>query len=154
MPSATPKPESWVRVTPQGLYVEPGRFFIDPTRPVERAIITHGHADHARPGNTHVLATPGTIAIMQARYGDGVGATQALDYGEPIEVDGVRLWLAPAGHVLGRAQAIVEWHGCRRFRRLQAPLRPDLRPVRGGDLRCLRHRGDVRPAGLPASARR
>jgi putative mRNA 3-end processing factor len=113
MPTAVPKPESWVRVTPQGLFVEPGNFFIDPTRPVERAVVTHGHADHARPGNAHVLATPETVAIMQARYGDGVGAAQALDYDTPIDIDGVRLWLAPAGHVLGSAQAVVEWRGCR-----------------------------------------
>jgi len=113
MPTATAKPESWVRVTPQGLYVEPGQFFIDPTRPVDRAVVTHGHADHARPGNKHVLATPGTLAIMKTRYGDGVGATQPLEYGAPIEIDGVRLWLAPAGHVLGSAQAVVEWRGCR-----------------------------------------
>jgi len=113
MPSAIPKPESWVRVTPQGLHIEPGNFFIDPTRPVDRAVITHGHADHARPGNKHVLATLGTIEIMRARYGDDAGATQALDYNTPIEIDGVRLWLAPAGHVLGSAQAVVEWRGCR-----------------------------------------
>jgi putative mRNA 3-end processing factor len=113
MPAAIPKPESWVRVTPQGLFVEPGNFFIDPTRPVERAVVTHGHADHARPGNARVLATPGTVAIMQARYGDGVGAAQALDYDTPIDIEGVRLWLAPAGHVLGSAQAVVEWRGCR-----------------------------------------
>jgi putative mRNA 3-end processing factor len=113
MPTTTPKPESWVRVTPQGLYFEPGRFFIDPVRPVERAVVTHGHSDHARPGNAHVLATPGTLAIMRARYGDGVGAAQALEYDAPIEIDGVRLWLTPAGHVLGSAQAVVEWRGCR-----------------------------------------
>jgi putative mRNA 3-end processing factor len=113
MPSAIPKPESWVRVLPQGLHVEPGNFFIDPTRPVDRAVITHGHADHARPGNKHVLATPGTLAIMQTRYGNDAGSVQALDYDAPIEVDGVRLWLTPAGHVLGSAQAVVEWRGCR-----------------------------------------
>jgi putative mRNA 3-end processing factor len=113
MPIAVPKPESWIRVTPQGLFVEPGNFFIDPTRPVERAVVTHGHADHARPGNAHVLATPGTVAIMQTRYGDGVGAAQTLDYDTPIDIGGVRLWLAPAGHVLGSAQAVVEWRGCR-----------------------------------------
>jgi putative mRNA 3-end processing factor len=98
---------------PQGLYVEPGDFFIDPTRPVDRAVITHGHADHARPGNKHVLATQGTLAIMQTRYGSDAGNVHALDYDTPIEVDGVRLWLAPAGHVLGSAQAVVEWRGCR-----------------------------------------
>ena len=113
MPIAHPKPESWVRVTPQGLYVEPGQFFIDPVRGVDRAVVTHGHADHARPGNKHVLATPGTLAIMRTRYGDGMGQGQALEYDRPIEINGVRLWLAPAGHVLGSAQAVVEWRGSR-----------------------------------------
>ncbi len=108
------KPESWVRVCPQGLYVEPGDFFIDPVRGVDRAVITHGHADHARPGNRHVLATPETLAIMDARYGDGAAESrQALPYDAPIDIGGVRLWLAPAGHVLGSAQAVLEWRGCR-----------------------------------------
>jgi putative mRNA 3-end processing factor len=108
------KPESWVRVCPQGLYVEPGDFFIDPVRVVDRAVITHGHADHARPGNRHVLATPETLAIMDARYGAGAGESrQALPYDAPIDIGGVRLWLAPAGHVLGSAQAVLEWRGCR-----------------------------------------
>ena len=113
MPIAKVKPESWVRVVPQGLYVEPGQFFIDPVRGVERAVITHGHADHARPGNTHVLATPQTLAIMQTRYGEGAGQGQPLAYNQPIDINGVKLWLAPAGHVLGSAQAVVEWNGCR-----------------------------------------
>jgi putative mRNA 3-end processing factor len=107
------KPESWVRVAPGGLYVEPGDFFIDPTRAVDRAVITHGHADHARPGNTHVLATPETLAIMKTRYGDAAGEGQSLAYNAPIDINGVRVWLAPAGHVLGSAQAVVEWQGCR-----------------------------------------
>jgi putative mRNA 3-end processing factor len=107
------KPESWVRVAPGGLYVEPGDFFIDPTRAVDRAVITHGHADHARPGNRHVLATPETLAIMQTRYGEAAGQGQALAYNAPIDINGVRVWLAPAGHVLGSAQAVVEWNGCR-----------------------------------------
>ena len=108
------KPESWIRVVPGGLYVEPGDFFIDPTRPVDRAVITHGHADHARPGHAHVLATPETLAIMETRYGDGAGASrQSLAYGAPVTVNGVTVWLAPAGHVLGSAQAVLEWQGCR-----------------------------------------
>ena len=63
------RPETWIRPTPQGLYVEPGDFFIDPVRPAARAVVTHGHADPARPGNESVLATAGTLAIMRARYG-------------------------------------------------------------------------------------
>jgi putative mRNA 3-end processing factor len=107
------KPESWVRVVPQGIYIEPGQFFIDPVRGVERAVVTHGHADHARPGSKHVLATSQTLAIMQTRYGEGAGQGQALSYNQPIEINGVKLWLAPAGHVLGSAQVVVEWNGCR-----------------------------------------
>jgi len=109
-----PKPESWVRVVPQGIYIEPGNFFIDPVRAVDRAVVTHGHADHARPGNAHVLATPETLAIMQARYGEAAAQTrQPLPYNAPIDIDGVKLWLAPAGHVLGSAQAVLEWRGSR-----------------------------------------
>jgi Cft2 family RNA processing exonuclease len=63
---------------PAGLYCPAGDFYIDPMRPVDRAVITHGHADHARPGHAHVLATAETLAIMAARQGGSAGhATQA-----------------------------------------------------------------------------
>jgi putative mRNA 3-end processing factor len=107
------KPESWICPKPEGLYIEPGGFFIDPVRRVDRAVVTHGHGDHARPGNAHVLATPATLAIMRQRYGEAAGTLQALPYGETLELGEVRLRLAPAGHVLGSAQAVVEWGGCR-----------------------------------------
>ncbi|WP_431859451.1 ligase-associated DNA damage response exonuclease [Azospirillum sp.] len=107
-------PERWVRVCPEGLYVVPGDVFIDPVRPVERAIITHGHSDHARPGHRRVLATPGTLAIMRQRLGDGAGeAQQALEYGETIRLGDVTVRLVPAGHVLGSAQVVVEHGGAR-----------------------------------------
>src|ERR1700688_4898508 len=110
MPIAAPRPESWIRATPGGLYCEPGDFFIDPTRPVDRAVISHGHGDHARPGNRHVLATPETIAIMQARYGeDAGGSLQPAKYSETVTINGVTVTLAPAGHVLGSAQAVLEY---------------------------------------------
>ncbi|HYM74091.1 MAG TPA: ligase-associated DNA damage response exonuclease [Stellaceae bacterium] len=113
MPTS-PRPESWIRVVPGGLYCEPGDFFIDPTHAVPRALITHGHGDHARPGNQHVLATAGTIAIMQARYGEAAGGTlQQAAYRETVTMNGVRVTLVPAGHVLGSAQAVLEYHGCR-----------------------------------------
>ena len=64
-----PHPETWLKTTPQGLFCEPGGFFLDPARPVPRAVITHGHADHARPGHGAVLATAETLDIMRARYG-------------------------------------------------------------------------------------
>src|ERR1700743_225063 len=97
---------NWLRVLPQGLYCEPGDFFIDPTRAVDRAVITHAHSDHARPGHRAVLASADTLALMVARLGEGrAGETQqALVWGEKVDLGGVRLWLQPAGHVLGSAQ--------------------------------------------------
>lgn len=97
-----------------GLYCPPGDFYIDPTRPVARAVITHGHSDHARSGHGAVLATPETLAITRVRYGDGfAGSEQPLRYGEGLDIGGVRVRFAPAGHVLGSAQAIVEQGGTR-----------------------------------------
>ena len=82
---AAPRPETWIKTTPSGLYCPPGDFYIDPLRPVARAVITHGHGDHARPGNARVLATAATIAIMRARYGEQAGgALQPLAYGETV----------------------------------------------------------------------
>ncbi len=113
--AAMAHPSTWLKVTPAGLFCEPGGFFIDPTRAVDRAVISHGHSDHARPGHAHVLATRETLAIMTARMGDGRAGTtqQALRHGEVLVVGGVRLWLRPAGHVLGSAQLCLEWQGSR-----------------------------------------
>jgi putative mRNA 3-end processing factor len=107
-------PANWLRALPQGLYCEPGGFFIDPVRPVDRAVITHAHSDHARPGHRAVLASADTLALMRARLGDGAGDTQqALGWGEVQRVGDVRLWLQPAGHVLGSAQVAMEYAGAR-----------------------------------------
>ena len=104
--------ESVLRPTPEGLWCPEGGFFIDPPRPVDRAVITHGHADHARAGHGAVLATPETLAIMAERYGqDFAVLKQSLAYGERIAVGGVEVSLAPAGHVLGSAQATVRLGG-------------------------------------------
>lgn len=106
--------EDWLMPTPLGLYCAAGDFHVDPVRPVERAVITHGHSDHARPGHGCVLATPETIEIMRSRIGPGAaGAFQALSYGEPIQVRDVRMSLHPAGHILGSAQVALEHRGCR-----------------------------------------
>lgn len=123
----SPHPETWLRVTPDGLFCEPGGFHVDPLRPVDRAVITHGHSDHARPGHTHVLATAQTLAIMRARMGEErAGATQqALRYGESLTINGVRLWLRPAGHVLGSAQVCLEWQGSRAVVSGDYKRRPD-----------------------------
>ena len=103
-----------LRPRPEGLYCPPGDFFIDPIRPVERALITHGHSDHARSGHARVLATQETLDIMAIRYGDGfAGATQAMRLAETIELSGVKVTFHPAGHVLGSAQIAVEHEGTR-----------------------------------------
>lgn len=110
-----PHPETWLKVTEAGLFCEPGGFFVDPLRAVDRAVITHGHSDHARPGHRAVLATAATLAIMARRLGPGRAgeSCQPLGYGETIGVGGVSVTLRPAGHVLGSAQVVLEWRGSR-----------------------------------------
>ena len=129
------KPEDWLKVTKAGLYCAPGDFYVDPTRRVDRAVITHGHGDHARPGNRRVLATPETIEIMKTRFGDDAGRElQALGYGEPVTLGNTTVRFAPAGHVLGSAQAVIE-HGGQRvvvsgdYKRAPDPTCPPFEPV-------------------------
>ena len=110
----TAKFKSWLKPDASGLLCEPGGFHIDPLRAVERAIITHGHSDHARPGHGAVLATPETIAVMKARLGEScAGSFQALRYGETLGLGGATVRLAPAGHILGSAQVVIDHAGCR-----------------------------------------
>ena len=92
----------------EGLYCVPGDFYIDPWRPVERAVITHGHADHSRIGHGHYLAAAPGAGILRARLGDI--NLDTLDYGDSVTHNGVRISLHPAGHVLGSAQVRME-HG-------------------------------------------
>jgi len=110
-----PHPQTWLKTTPSGLFCEPGGFFIDPTRPVDRAVISHAHADHARPGHADVLATAGTLAVMRTRMGAerAGGQQQELPYGERLTVNGVAVTLVPAGHVLGSAQIVLDYEGSR-----------------------------------------
>jgi putative mRNA 3-end processing factor len=95
---------------PEGLYCPPGGFYIDPWRPVARAVITHAHSDHARFGHGHYLASAPSQGVLRARLGDI--DLQSLPYGERIEHNGVIVSLHPAGHVLGSAQVRLE-HGGR-----------------------------------------
>ena len=113
-PMASLKPTDILKITPQGLYCPPGDFHVDPIRPVPRALITHGHADHARIGHAHVLATAQTLAIMAVRYGeDFAGSSQAAALGERLTVGGTTVSFHPAGHVLGSAQIAIEAGGVR-----------------------------------------
>jgi len=108
------RPEDLLVPTPAGLCCRRGGFHIDPTRPVDKAVITHGHSDHARAGHGAVLATPETLDLMRLRYGENfAGSTQAVRYGESITLDGATITFHPAGHVLGSAQIKVEADGLR-----------------------------------------
>jgi putative mRNA 3-end processing factor len=130
-----PRPEELLRPSPAGLHCPAGEFWIDPVRPVARAVITHGHSDHARAGHDAVLATRETLAIMEARMGPGfAGTTQILRCGETVEHNGVEITLFPAGHVLGSAQVRLAWKGLRivvsgDYKRVRDPTCARFEPV-------------------------
>ena len=116
---------SWLEPCPEGLYCRPGGFYIDPSRPVRRAVVTHGHADHARPGHDAVLATAETLAIMGVRYPDDRAAKEALAFGATTRIGDVTVSLAPAGHVLGSAQVVMDYRGTRAVVSGDYKRRPD-----------------------------
>ena len=130
------RPEDLLHPTPAGLYCPPGDFYIDPVRAVPRAVITHGHADHARAGHGAVLATPETIDIMASRYGEAfTERRQSAAYGVKTTHNGVDVTLVSAGHVLGSAQAVVEHNGLKMvvsgdFKRRRDPTCAAFEPVR------------------------
>lgn len=95
--------------TDRGIYCPTADIYIDPWRPVDRALITHGHADHARAGMRHYLATAEAAPVIRHRLGEI--DLQTVRYGEPVDVNGVRFSFHPAGHVPGSAQIRVEHKG-------------------------------------------
>lgn len=108
------KAEQLLHPTGNGLYCPVGDFHVDPVRAVDKALITHGHSDHARPGHGHVLATRQTLDIMRLRMGDECFASaQAMETGETVNINGVTVRFHPAGHVLGSAQIALEHGGMR-----------------------------------------
>ncbi len=109
--SVIPRTEAqhWIEPHTHGIYVRPADMWIDPSRPAERALVTHGHADHARSGHGAVWATPETLAIMALRYGTEMGTP--VPYGDGFEAGGVKISFHPAGHVLGSAQILLEHAG-------------------------------------------
>src|SRR5712671_4266654 len=108
------RPEDILLPTAAGVCCKAGGFYIDPTRPVDKAVITHAHSDYARAGHGAVLATQETLDLMRLRYGEHfAGSTQAIGYGESVTLGGVRVTFHPAGHVLGSAQVAVEANGLR-----------------------------------------
>ena len=130
------RPEDLLCPTPKGLYCPPGDFYIDPVRGgVDRAVVTHGHSDHARAGHSSVLATPETLEAMATRYGEGFAESrQAARYGETVRVGEVDVRLVPAGHVIGSAQVVVDWKGLRMvctgdYKRRRDPTCPEFEVV-------------------------
>ena len=99
----------WIEPHPEGIYVRPADAWVDPSQPKARALVTHGHADHARGGHGEVWATPETLAIMEVRYGEQQARPVAYD--EKVRIGEVDVGFVPAGHVLGSAQIVLEHKG-------------------------------------------
>lgn len=130
------RPEDLLIPTPQGLYCPPADAYIDPLRPAPRALVTHGHSDHARPGHGAVLATRETLDIMALRYGENFTQTrQAAALGETIRLGEVDVSFHPAGHVRGSAQIRLAWRGfvavvSGDYKRAADPTCPPFAPLR------------------------
>jgi putative mRNA 3-end processing factor len=101
---------SWIDPQPTGIYIPMIDAWVDPSRPAARALVTHGHADHARGGHEQVWATPETLAIMGVRYGEQAGANPVV-YGDKFQIGDIGVTFMPAGHVLGSAQILLEHAG-------------------------------------------
>lgn len=99
-----------IKLTAKGLYCAAGDFYIDPWRPVKRAVVTHAHGDHAYRGHQNYLVTKEGERLYRVRLGD-LARLETLAYGETLSVDGVNVSFHPAGHVLGSAQVRVEHKG-------------------------------------------
>jgi putative mRNA 3-end processing factor len=98
-----------IEFTSKGLYCAQGGFYIDPWQPVDKAVITHAHGDHAKPGNKHYLSHHYTKPLLQARLGEG--HYQSLEWNEPITMNGVKVSFHPAGHMIGSSQVRLEYNG-------------------------------------------
>lgn len=125
----------WLYSNENGLYCKPGNFYIDPWRPVSHALITHGHADHARTNNEHVLTTYETQQIMQHRYGAAAGRQfQNLAYGQSLTIGQTQVTFYPAGHIWGSAQILINYRGYRLvisgdYKRRPDPTCPLFEPI-------------------------
>ena len=108
--TSSARPGDLVVARPEGLYCPSGGFFIDAWKPVDRCVVTHAHSDHARFGHAHYLAHRDSAGTMRARLGADINL-QTVGYGEPVTINGVRVSLHPAGHVLGSAQVRIEHQG-------------------------------------------
>jgi putative mRNA 3-end processing factor len=99
-----------LRLTDRGLYCAAGDFHVDPWAAVDRAVVTHAHGDHLAWGCHSYLTSADGVGVAQQRLG-GEANVRGLEYGEAIDVNGVRVSLHPAGHILGSAQVRLEHRG-------------------------------------------
>ena len=133
-----PRLGDWLVPHPHGIHVVPADVWIDPSIPSPRALVTHGHADHARGGHGSVWATPETLAIMACRYGPQNGHPVA--YGESLTLSGdggdVEVSFVPAGHVLGSAQIVLDHRGERIVVSGDYKRRPDPTCARFEPVKC------------------
>jgi putative mRNA 3-end processing factor len=97
-------------LTPGGLYCEAGDFFIDPWEPVDRAVITHAHGDHATEGSRAYLTSAEGLGVLRARLEPGA-TVRGIGYGERLSLNGTSVSLHPAGHILGSCQIRIEHRG-------------------------------------------
>jgi putative mRNA 3-end processing factor len=98
-----------IEFSDKGLFCPQGGFYIDPWKPVDRAVITHAHSDHARPGSAHYLCHPLTRPLLELRLGPN--SYQTAEWNEPVFINNVKVSLHPAGHIIGAAQVRVEYNG-------------------------------------------
>ncbi|MGI4750454.1 MAG: MBL fold metallo-hydrolase [Janthinobacterium lividum] len=118
--------EYFLELTANGLYCAVGDFYLDPLKPVQTAVISHAHADHAIGGHQQVFATAATLAFMDLRYGKNAGKDkQTVDYHEKVSIKEVSVTLVPAGHVLGSAQVLMEFEGVKYLYTGDFKLQPD-----------------------------
>jgi putative mRNA 3-end processing factor len=120
--------------TPEGLYCPAGRFYIDPWLPVDRALITHAHGDHARPGHRAYLSSPETAPLLRRRFGTDI-VVETIPWNTAQTIDDTRVSFHPAGHVLGSAQIRIEgaegvWVVSGDYKRASDPTCTPLEPVR------------------------
>lgn len=118
--------EDFLYIDTNGLYCKYGDFYIDPIQPVDTAVISHAHADHAVSGNTNVYATEATMAFMQLRYGKNAAKVfNVAAYNQPFNIGGVQITFISAGHMLGSAQVLMEYDGVKYLYTGDYKLQPD-----------------------------
>ncbi|QHT70564.1 ligase-associated DNA damage response exonuclease [Rhodocytophaga rosea] len=101
---------SLIEFTPQGMYCPQAGMYIDPWQPVDKAIITHAHGDHARRGNKYYLAHVTSEHVLRLRLGEHINL-QTIEYNVPIHINGVKISFHPAGHIVGSSQIRLEYQG-------------------------------------------